>query len=410
MNANIKKAIKKVVPANVIRNVRSVLNQRVIRTMEATERVPFCRNDFPMGINLIGSFSQESGLGQSCRLTAKAIERAGIPHAFIDFAPTAQLNRDNHEFDDRLSTEYKYGINLFHINMHEFHKAWQILDRNVWQGHYNVAYWLWEMQEFPEEWVPMIAQLDEIWTPAEFVSEAVRRVTDKPVRTIPYAVEAPYDETCGREHFGLPEDRFLVLMLFDSNSISERKNPYGVIEAYKKAFTAEDKTALVIKIGNASDKELDALKKDLEGYEIYFVREMLPKKEVNSLIRCCDVYVSLHRSEGYGLVLAEAMKLGGPTVATNYSANTEFQDETRACMIPYVLREIGKNLYPYKKNYFWAVPDTDCAGEALRHLYEDRDFYDTIRRNAYEYMNSDARIEEVSALWKTTVESIYEDH
>ena len=135
MNPKIKKAIKTVIPANVIRNVRSALNQRVIREMGRAERTPFARETYPMGINLIGSFSQDSGLGQSCRLVAKEIEYAGIPHAFIDFAPTAQLNRDNHEFDDRLSTDYTYGINLFHINMHEFHKAWQILPKEAWEGH-----------------------------------------------------------------------------------------------------------------------------------------------------------------------------------------------------------------------------------------------------------------------------------
>ena len=410
MNPKIKKAIKTVIPANVIRNVRSVLNQRIIQTMGKTERVPFAREKYPMGINLIGSFSQDSGLGQSCRLTAKEIERSGIPHAFIDFAPTAQLNRDNHEFDDRLSSEYTYGINLFHINMHEFHKAWQILPEEAWKGHYNIAFWLWEMQEFPEEWVPMIHQLDEIWTPAEFVSEAVRRVTDKPVLTVPYTVEAPYEEAFDRNHFHLPEDRFLYLMLFDSNSISERKNPYGVIEAYKQAFTLEDNTGLVIKIGNAGEKELEELRESLAGYNVYFVREMLPKKEVNSLIRCCNVYVSLHRSEGYGLVLAEAMMMGVPTIATNYSANTEFQDDTRACMIPYTLRQVGKDLYPYKKEYFWAVPDTARAAQAMRKLYEDREFYAMIRKNAYDYMHAEERISEPVNILKKRTEEIYEHY
>jgi glycosyltransferase involved in cell wall biosynthesis len=410
MNPKIKKAIKTVIPANVIRNVRSALNQRVIREMGRAERTPFARETYPMGINLIGSFSQDSGLGQSCRLTAKEIERSGIPHAFIDFAPTAQLNRDNHEFDDRLSSEYTYGINLFHINMHEFHKAWQILPEEAWKGHYNIAFWLWEMQEFPEEWVPMIHQLDEIWTPAEFVSEAVRRVTDKPVLTVPYTVEAPYEEAFDRNHFHLPEDRFLYLMLFDSNSISERKNPYGVIEAYKQAFTPEDNTGLVIKIGNAGEKELEELRESLAGYNVYFVREMLPKKEVNSLIRCCNVYVSLHRSEGYGLVLAEAMMMGVPTIATNYSANTEFQDDTRACMIPYTLRQVGKDLYPYKKEYFWAVPDTARAAQAMRKLYEDREFYAMIRKNAYDYMHAEERISEPVNILKKRTEEIYEHY
>lgn len=408
MNQKVKNAIKKVVPANWIRLFRARMDQRKVDAMAHVQRRPFEKEAHPAGINLIGSFSQDSGLGQSCRLVAKEIERAGIPHAFVDFSPNPGISKENREFEDRLSEDGPYGINLFHINMHEFHRAWQLLGADVWNGHYNIAFWLWEMQKFPKEWIPMIAVLDEIWTPAEFVSEAIRKVTDKPVYTIPYTVEAPFDEAMDRAHFGLPQDRFLYLMLFDSNSISERKNPYGVIEAYTKAFTPADNTGLVIKIGNASEKELDALKKRLEGYPVTFVKGMFPKVEVNSLIRCCDVYVSLHRSEGYGLVLAEAMMMGVPTVATDYSANIEFQTPDTACLVPYTLKKIGKDLYPYKKNYLWADADTDAAAKYMRRLYEDSAFCNRIRENALAYMQDEARVTEPAELLKKRTEEIYE--
>ena len=408
MNQNVKKVIKKVIPVNWIRLIRAQMEKQDVRRMGKVSIDPPVRETYPMGINLIGSFSQDSGLGQSCRLVAKELDRSKIPHAFIDFNPSEGLSGNNREFAGRYSTEYTYGINLFHINMHEFYRAWMMLGKDTFDGHYNIAYWLWEMQEFPKEWIPMINILDEIWTPAEFVSEAIRKVTDKPVYTIPYTVEAPYDETLDRVHFGLAEDRFLFLMLFDSNSISERKNPYGVIEAYKKAFTAADPVGLVIKIGNADERELQALKAVLAGYHVTFVREMLPKEEVNSLIRCCDVYVSLHRSEGYGLVLAESMMMGVPTIATDYSANTEFQSTDTACLIPYTMQRIGRDLYPYKKNYFWAVPDTDKAAEAMRRLYEDAEFRERIRNNAWAYMHAEEQVTEPVEKIEARTEEIYE--
>lgn len=400
MNEKVKAAVKKVVPANLIREVRAAINKRYIHDMERADKTEFKQELFPCGINLVGQFSQESGLGQSCRLLAKEIEAAGIPHNFIDIVLYQQQNHSNHSFDGKLSDKYSYGINLYHINMQDFFLAWRRMKPEDRENHYQIAFWLWENEAFPKEWVPMIKQLDEIWTPAEFISRALRKVTDKPVRTIPYTVEAEYKPDYNRSHFNLPENKFLFLMLFDSNSISERKNPEGVIEAFKSAFHEKPHDAgLVIKIGNADQNELNQLKRQLSGYDVYFINGMLEKKEVNSLIKCCDVYVSLHRAEGYGLVLAEAMKLGVPTIATAYSANTEFQTNDTACLVKYKLVRIKHDLYPYHKNTFWAEPDIQDASEAMKKLRYDSKFYKEISDNAYQYMNSEDRM-------KTSVECL----
>lgn len=363
---------------------------------------------FPKGVNLIGSFSQDSGLGQSCRIIAKIIERSSIPHHFIDFCLSPELVGTNQDFAQKYSDTYKYGVNLFHINMHEFQQAYNVIDKSNWNNHYNIAFWLWEMQEFPEQWIGIINQLDEIWTPAEFVSESIRKVTDKPVITVPYTVEAEYSEMYDRQYFNLPDDRFLFLMLFDSNSISERKNPYGVIKAFKKAFSTDDSVGLVIKIGHAEEKDLADIQRELKGYHVYYIREMLPKIVVNSLIHCVDVYVSLHRSEGYGLVLAEAMYMGIPTIATAYSANIEFQDKTTACLVPAKMIPVGKDIYPYQKQMLWADPDTNVAAEYMRRLYSDRDFYTAVRSCAYSYMHDKQRTEYPIEILQTRIKEIYE--
>ena len=285
------------------------------------------------------------------------------------------------------------------------------LGKEKWDKHYNIAFWLWEMQEFPREWVPMISQLDEIWTPAEFVSNAVRKVTNKPVYTIPYSVEAPYDKNCDRAFFHLPEDKFLFLMLFDSNSITERKNPMGVIQAFRKAFPDEDDSVgLIVKIGNARNYEIEEIKSALNGYNIYFVEGMLDKKVVNSLIRCADVYVSLHRAEGFGLVLAEAMLLKTATIATNYSANTEFQDNSSACLVDYTLVPVGKDIYPYKKEYMWAEPDINQASNYMRKLYTDSTFRNEIVNNAYDKLTDGNNIILASKIIEKRVKEIYENN
>ncbi len=373
---NIRETIKKILGPNNVRKVRETINNQYRKKISRTKIEPFNSDLFPYGINLIGNFSQDSGLGQSCRLVAKIIEQANIPHSFINFSLSNNLNGSNKDYDDKLSSEYKYSINLFHINMHEFTQAFRMIGKRKFNHHYNIAYWLWEMQEFPEEWVSMINVLDEIWTPSEFVSEAIRKVTDKPVRTIPYILEAPYEEKYDRSYFGLPADMFLYLMLFDNNSIAERKNPYGVIEAFKKAYpNKDDDIGLVVKIGNADDKTIQNVKKALEGYNAFYINERLSKIEVNSLIRDVDVYISLHRSEGYGLVLAESMLLGTPTIATNYSANIEFQNKDNSCLVDYTLIPVGKDIYPYKKDYLWAEPDILQASEYIKLLKNDKNYY-----------------------------------
>lgn len=411
MKERLKKAIKSVIPENVLRKIRAFINKRKINKMAKMEKIPFSKEAFNRGINLIGMFGQDSGLGQSCRLVAKEVMRTDVSVNMINHFNYSFLPQTNQELEKYYSVDFANGINVFHVNMQELFMTYFQLGKEKWDKHYNIAFWLWEMQEFPKEWVPMINQLDEIWTPAEFVSNAVRQVTDKPVYTIPYAVEAPSDERYDRDYFHLPKDKFLFLVLFDSNSITERKNPMGVIRAFKKAFSkGDDSVGLVVKIGNAREHEIEEVRAALEGYNVYFVEGMLDKVVVNSLIRCVDVYVSLHRAEGFGLVLAEAMLLKTATIATNYSANTEFQSKDTSCLVDYKLIPVGKDIYPYKKDYLWADPDVDQAAEYMKKLYVDEKFRHTIVENAYKMMTNEEHILNPSKRIEERVRSIYESN
>ena len=411
MNPKLKEFIKKIVPINILRRGRSILDKRIINDMSNDEIASFNSKDFPYGINLIGPFSQDSGLGQSCRLVAQSIKESGVPYSFINYSIVNNVVGSNKEFENEYSNEYKYGINLFHINMHEFFRAYKQLDKSIFNNHYNIAYWLWENEEFPEGWIGMINVLDEIWTPAEFVTEALKKVTGKPVYTFPYIVEAPYDDQYDRKYFNLPEDKFLYLMLFDNNSISERKNPFGVIDAFKEAFDKNDNNVgLVIKISNADGKLLNNINSLLDGYNVYYVNQMLSKVEVNSLIKDVDVYVSLHRAEGFGLVLAEAMCLKTPTIATNYSANTEFQNKDNTCLVDYELVEIGKDIFPYQKQFVWADPNIKTASEYMKKLYNDADYRNQISENGFQSMHNSIMINEVKTKYRKRIKEIYESH
>jgi glycosyltransferase involved in cell wall biosynthesis len=402
----VKDNIKKIVPKSIIFNIHRMANRSQIEWYSKIHTIPFSASAFPKGINLVGYFRQESGLGQSCRLLAKEIKASGIPYTFIDVNPSGIAGGDN-TFENELSTEYKYSINLLSINMGDFLEFIKSTPKSIWNNHYNIAFWLWEVSEFPKEWIPYINRLDEIWTPSEFTSAAIRRVTRKPVFTIPYAMEAPFENKYDRKYFSLPDDTFLFLMLYDSYSISERKNPMGVIQAFKSAFRPTDNVGLVIKINHADDIEKEKLREEISGYHVYFVDAKMTKIEVNSLLRNVNVYVSLHRGEGFGLVLAEAMILGTPTIATNYSANAEFQNQDSACLVDYILTNVGRNVWPYKKEYIWADPDLKQASNYMKLLYNDPAYYERIKLNAVEHVNSVLSMDRAKDLIEKRVSKIY---
>ena len=293
----------------------------------------------------------------------------------------------DHSWENRLSKELPYDVNLIHINPHELGLAFIQQDASVWNYRYNIGYWLWELEEFPDEWIPCFQCLDEIWAPSEFICNAIRKKTTLPVRCMPYYVDVHIGTIYDRKHFGIPEDKFLYLMMYDQSSCMERKNPIGVLNAFKMAFEKENENVgLVIKINNPTPESRKQIRSVLDGYtNVYLIEETLSRDEVNSLTKCVDVVVSLHRAEGFGLVLAEAMLLGTPTVATNWSSNTEFMNENVACMVDYELITIEKDMPPFKAGNRWADANLDQAAEYMKKLYEDKEYYEMIRKNAKEY-------------------------
>ncbi len=320
-----KPVLLKVFPHELLRRMKGRVIRQSHKKLLDVVLEPFDRTRFIDGINLIGNIKADTGLGQSCRLVAAELEYSRMPYSVYQYDQLGIMSSTDMQFAGKISSDLPFNINLIHINPHELGLAFQQLGQKVWDGHYNIGFWLWELEEFPEEWIPCFHCLDEIWTPSEFISRAVRKKTKLPVKTVPYHVETRLDQVYERSEFGLPEDMYLFLMMYDRTSMTERKNPEAVIQAYKKAFTREDKAGLVIKINNCTDEEINALKKELEDYpHVYFISQVMDRSHVNSLIRCVDAVVSLHRAEGFGLVLAEAMMLGTPTIATNWSSNTEF--------------------------------------------------------------------------------------
>lgn len=378
--------LKKLLPIGLLRIVKEFI---VNMKMRAYERKPLEKEDFlekELGVNLIGDIKAEIGLGQSVRLLANQLNLSKYPFTVYDFQLGDNVRRQDLSWEHKITNKNPYAINLFHINFPEVGLAYMYLNPAIWEKRYNIAFWVWELEEFPKQYVETVKFFDEIWTPSEFASNSVRKITSKPVITIPNYVTATCNDVFDRKHFGLPEDAFLYLAMFDTNSTMSRKNPMGAIDAFKKAFDKKDKSVgLVVKMNNPKQENIDYLNSILDGYDnVYYISKVMDKEEVNSLIKCVDVFVSLHRSEGFGLVMAEAMLLKTACIATNWSSNTEFMNEEIACMLPYKMIEIEFTDGCYEKGGIWADPDVDVAAKYMKKLKNDTEFYNAIVEKAYE--------------------------
>jgi glycosyltransferase involved in cell wall biosynthesis len=276
-----------------------------------------------------------------------------------------------------------------------------VLDR-LWprftDGRWTIGSWMWEVETFPF-WMAAAADLvDEVWTSSAHSAAAISGAIDKPVHTFPLPV-VPYPASAlGRADFGLP-DGFLFLFCFDFYSVAERKNPFGVIDAFRRAFAPGEGPHLVIKSINGPDKlpELERLRLHAEGRPDIHIRDgYLDPADQRALVACCDAYVSLHRAEGFGYTLAEAMLAGKPVIATGYSGNLEFMNERNSLLVEYTMTEVPGGCEPYPAGARWAHPDVDRAAQHMRRLVDDaalcRALGEQGRRDISERHSPEARV------------------
>lgn len=421
-------AITKVVPQEMLSKVKAKVIYRAGKNLENADIKPFDKNKYQEGINLIASIKSDTGLGQSARLKAETIEASSVPYSIYDFVIPPGGSCNDCSYEDQISNELPYNVNLIHVNASEMPVAYMNMGANVWDYRYNIGYWAWELEEFPEEWLPAFNLVDEVWTPSDFVTNTLKKYTDKPVVTIPHCISAPTDVSYGRSYFCLPENRFLFLVMFDSGSSMERKNPIAAIQAFHEAFGVDNpNVGLVIKINEPelSQKDVEIINRALSNSvkagdernkvkdgtdtlpgNVYVITGTYTKIEVNSLIKVVDVYVSLHRAEGFGLVLAEAMCVGTPVIATNWSANTEFMNHDVACMVEFQMIAIPEGVPPFPKGFQWADADVSDAAQYMRKLYEDHDYYQGIRNRAMEYIQDKLSVHTIAEQVKKRVSEI----
>jgi glycosyltransferase involved in cell wall biosynthesis len=325
----------------------------------------------PASVNVAGYFRAELGIGAAARSLITALEAAHVPLNTVTFDRTA--NRLAHSFTDRSTIDGSADINIVCINPDQISAFAEQAGPEFSSGRYNIGVWFWEVEDFPASLHDAFNYVDEIWVASEFMRQTFLKVSPKRIFKFPLPVLPPtIDRSLTRADLHLPE-QFIFLFSFDFLSVLERKNPLGLAQAFTSAFGAGEGPRLVIKTINGDKRtlELEKLKYAIRGRpDIVLMDGYLDATKNATLTALSDCYVSLHRSEGFGLTIAEAMALGKPAIATGYSGNLEFMTPENSYLCPSTQSEVGPEREPYPADSHWSEPDIAAAAELLRWVYE----------------------------------------
>jgi glycosyltransferase involved in cell wall biosynthesis len=359
------------------------------------------------GVNLYGYFSRWLGLGECARLYANAMLASGYPVTLHDVDINIPHARRDQTLASHMGMASSFTWDLIFVNPDHWEETLLSIGNPTGRGRHVIGYWFWELENFPADWQRAFDHVDEIMVSSAFVEQSVRRVCNKPVTRVPLPLVIGNDSGLQRRHFGLKEEDYVFFCSFDFNSTVFRKNPHAVIEAFRRAFPlGNEKVILLIKSSNG-DRHAALLMQLLEAAandsRIVVRDDMLERCDLMALHRCIDVYVSLHRCEGFGLGMAEAMCMGKPVVATAYSGNMEFMTTANSCLVDYQMIAVQQGEYPYADGQQWADPDPEHAAHYLRTLYQDRVLASRLGAQAARDMQRDFSVE---ACMKVLVERL----
>jgi glycosyltransferase involved in cell wall biosynthesis len=320
------------------------------------------------GLAVGGEISRASGLGEAARLLLAGLESLGVPNWRFEAGPVAP----------RGAQLPPAGVPLLMVvNAPVLPAALLRLPRGALRGRRVVANWYWELPVAPPNWAPGARFVHELWVPSRFTQAALEPLMPGRVRVVslPVAVTPPHPSALRRADFGLPDHVFLVLTSFNLASSFARKNPLAAIEAFRAAFGHATDVLLLLKVSHIENFPADmALLRGAIGDapNIRLETRVLPASDSHALTACADAVLSLHRSEGFGLVPAEAMALGKPVIATDWSGTTDFLDDSCAIPVPYQLVPARDPRGVFEApGAVWAQADVGAAAEALRRLHAD---------------------------------------
>lgn len=329
------------------------------------------------GVIVAGELTRASGLGESARLMLRGLTALGVPAWPVDIGRYLPAHRDDLPPIPSPALPPPTGAPLIlHVNPPLLPLVLSRLPWELTRNRHIIGYWYWELPVAPTDWRLGAKFVHNVWAPSRFTAAALASLVNSPVAVVtpPVASDPMTPASLGRTYFGLPAQAVIAFSSFNLASSFVRKNPIGTIEAFRKAFGTRSDRMLVLKVGNPhhATQEFAQLSAAASGANIRLITETLSPASSLALTAAADIVVSLHRSEGFGLVAAEAMLLGKPVVATNWSATTEFMDENCAALVRsrLVPAHDPRRIYAVD-GARWAEPDQEHAADWLKRLADD---------------------------------------
>lgn len=328
------------------------------------------------GVNFFGSFETSDGIGRAAALNIKCLNATHLSmDTFVLSRPVALQSGKNTNIDTEFLSTLRHKINIFQFSARWVpHYFSRLADREL-VGFYNIGYWFCEVPKIPAHWARQLEFFDEIWTASTFCQAAISRSANIPVIKIPLLIEpreTSHRVLNRRNRTSFPTFNFLTI--FNTYSDAERKNVLFSIRAFLDAHGSNSSFRLIIKVSNLEhdpvlSQKLDVIRRLHQNVEI--IEGYIENAEVQALYDQADVYVSLHRAEGFGLTISDAMSRSIPVIATGYSGNMEFCRSHETRLVAYELRTVGHERLRYRKNDIWAEPDMADAVSAFRELAQN---------------------------------------
>ena len=329
-------------------------------------------------VTVVGFHGAVHGLGEGARMLARGFADAGLPVRAVDLSTDVGFPIDLPQAYPPPAADER-GVVISHINPPELLRWARETQARLLEGRRHIGYWAWELEDAPADWAPAFDFVDEVWTPSAFAADAIRKIAPARVKVTP----APYPlylnprPAPDRDRFGLPGDAVVVLMAFDLRSTAQRKNPYAALAAFQKANAAAGGSALLVcKVVGADlyPETFEALRAlAADDPAIRLMTQNLPAEDMAALTASSDIILSLHRSEGYGLLLAEGIWLGKPTLATGWSSTVEFMDPASSQFVDFTLIPVEGDGAIYRTGR-WADADVEDAAAKLARMLSDHDW------------------------------------
>jgi glycosyltransferase involved in cell wall biosynthesis len=325
------------------------------------------------GINLCGYLRDESGWGEAGRGYVRALQTLELPLALVDVSALSS-NRSDDGTLECFDAALPYAMNLVCVDPSQHYGLLSQRGPEFFEGHYTVGAWAWELPRFPENWRDRFAFYDEIWVTTSFVANALAPVAPIPVVRIPPVLtpHAVGSRPRGRARLRVRDDEFVFLFIFDFHSHLARKNPLATIAAFRQAFKPTDPARLVLKCVNSADdpQGFAQVRAAANDARIDIHAGYWSSGELQDVVAACDAYVSLHRSEGTGLTITDAMALGKPVIATGWSGNMDFMTVANSFPVAFELVELTENVGPYRAGETWADAAVEDAARWMRYVVE----------------------------------------